>query len=164
MALQAEFTEPNAVWLVLSGQYARAMKCWNLTYNDPGRWEEVYAVCGRPLSFWQSVKMGGSGSPRGVLVAAPGFLGEQLNETSYVKYCNVQRMDGGGLLYCKIRLEVYGLPLAKGDVLRVERMQRNADAFAVLIRIVLRNRSQVDIACDDRNADAWQRFLSGVFQ
>lgn len=139
------------------------MNCWNLTYNDPGRWEEVYTVCGRPLSFWQSVKAGGSGSPRGVLIAAPGFLGEQLDETSYVKYCNVQRMNNGGLLYCKIRLEVYGLPIAKSQVLRVERMNRKSDAFSVLVRIVLRDHGSVDIACDERNADAWQGFLSGVF-
>ena len=142
---------------------ARTMKCWNLTYNDAGRWEEVYAVCGRPLSFWQSVKAGGSGSPRGVLVSAPGFLGEQLDETSYVKYCNVQRMHDGGLLYCKIRLEVYGLPIRRSEVLRVERMKRNADAFGILIRIVFRDHRSIDIACDERNAESWQRFLSGVF-
>lgn len=139
------------------------MKYWNLTYNVPDRWEEVYAICGRPLSFWETVKMGGSGSPRGVLVGVPGELGELLSETSYVKYCNVQRMSDGGLIYCKVRLEVYGIPVNRADVLRVESSRRQADAFDRQVSIVLRNGRQIDVACSQTNVETWQRFLGSVF-
>ena len=122
----------------------------------------MYAICGRPLSFWQTLKLGGSGSPRGVLVAAPGELGTLLDETSYVKYCNVQRMSSGALLYCKVRLEVYGLPIDASSVLRIESSKREADAFNRQVSIVLRNHIAVDIACSERNVDEWQRFLGAA--
>ncbi len=140
------------------------MKHWNLTYNDPERWAQVYAICGKPLSFWEALKVGGSGSPRGVLAAAPGELGVLLDETSYVKYCNVQRMHEGGLLYCKIRLEVFGLPIRKDAVLRVESSRRNADAFDRQVSIVFRDHQRIDIACSERNVAGWQHFLSEIFR
>lgn len=139
------------------------MKCWNLTYNDPERWEQVYTVCGRPLAFMQMLRLGGSGSPRGVLVSAPGHLGDMLEETSYVKYCNVQRMSEGGLLYCKVRLEVFGLPVDRSSVLRVESSRRQAEAFNRQVSIILHNQERIDIACNERNVDEWQRFLGQVF-
>lgn len=140
------------------------MQCWNLTYNDAGRWDEVYSICGRPLSFWQTVKKGGSGSPRGVLVAAPGVLGELLDETSYVKYCNVQRMSDGVLVYCKVRLEVYGIPVHRSQVLRIESSRRRADAFEGIVTIVLSDHRRIDIACSTANVSNWQRFLNGALK
>lgn len=145
------------------------MKFWNLTYNDPNRWQEVYAICGKPLNFWQSLKSGGSGSPRGILFDAPGELKTKIGDSSNIKYCNVQRMSGGGLLYFKVRLEVYGIPISSGEVLRVERIVRTAGGsnesgqFACIIRLVFRSQGQIDIGCSEINAAKWQAFLGEVF-
>lgn len=80
---------------------------WNLTYADPDRWREVHAVSGRPLAWWQR-----SGSPRMRLLDGPPAVVRLLDETSDVKWANFQRTQSGGILYFRVRLEVYGIPFA----------------------------------------------------
>lgn len=143
------------------------MKYWNLTYNDPKRWQEVYAICGKPLSLWQSIRLGGSGSPRGFLLNAPGDIQDLIDETSNIKYCNVQRMDAGGLLYFKVRLEVYGIPFSSETVLRVEHFKApNTDTHALdvgaRIRLVFRDHQHIDIGCSAVNGGRWQSFLGSL--
>ena len=137
------------------------MKFWNLTYNDPGRWAEVHAISGKPLNFWETLKSGGSGSPRGVMLTFPGGDG-LLTETSNMKYCNAQRMRSGVVLYFKVRLEVYGIPLQRGSVLRIETSRRQAESFPAQLRIVMRNHSCIDLACSENNAAVWLRFLNAA--
>lgn len=137
------------------------MKFWNLTYNDPSRWAEVHAISGKPLNFWESLKSGGSGSPRGVMLSFPDG-GELLSETSNVKYCNAQRMRSGVVLYFKVRLEMYGIPLQRGSVLRVETSRRQAESFPCQIRIVLRDHAHIDLVCSEQSVGEWQRFLNSA--
>ena len=78
---------------------------WNLTYADPDRWREVYAISGPPLPWWKR-----SGSPRMQLVQGPPPVAKLLEETSDVKWANLQRTQSGAILYFRVRLEVYGMP------------------------------------------------------
>ena len=80
---------------------------WNLTYADPERWKEVYAVSGPPLPWWKR-----SGSSRMRLMQGPQPVGELLEETSDIKWANLQRTQAGAILYFRVRLEVYGVPFA----------------------------------------------------
>lgn len=80
---------------------------WNLTYADPDRWKEVYAICGPPLPWWKR-----SGSPRMRLLQGPPQIDRLLGETSDIKWANLQRTQAGGILYFRVRLEVYGVPFA----------------------------------------------------
>ena len=82
---------------------------WNLTYADPDRWKEVYAISGQPLPWWKR-----SGSPRMRLTHGPQAIVELIAQTSDVKWANFQRTQAGGILYFRVRLEVYGIPLASG--------------------------------------------------
>ena len=80
---------------------------WNLTYADPDRWKEVYAISGSPLPWWKR-----SGSPRMRLMQGPQPVSELLEETSDIKWANLQRTQAGAILYFRVRLEVYGMPCA----------------------------------------------------
>ena len=83
---------------------------WNLTYADPDRWKEVYAISGPPLPWWKR-----SGSPRMRLVQGPPPVSALLDETSDIKWANLQRTQSGAILYFRVRLEVYGMPCAKSE-------------------------------------------------
>jgi len=83
---------------------------WNLTYADPDRWKEVYAISGLPLPWWKR-----SGSPRMRLLQGPPPVSDLLNETSDIKWANLQRTQAGAILYFRVRLETYGMPFALSD-------------------------------------------------
>ncbi|MDA0728534.1 MAG: hypothetical protein O3B70_02665 [Bacteroidetes bacterium] len=80
---------------------------WNLTYADRDRWNEVYAIAGRPLPWWKR-----SGTSRMRLCEGPGPISALLEETSDIKWANFQRTQAGAILYFRVRLEVYGVPCA----------------------------------------------------
>ena len=78
---------------------------WNLTYADPDRWNEVYAIAGKPLPWWKR-----SGTPRMRLRQGPRPVNDLIEETSDVKWANLQRTQSGAIVYFRVRLEVYGMP------------------------------------------------------
>ena len=80
---------------------------WNLTYADPDRWQEVYGISGKPLPWWKR-----AGSPRMRLLDGPDPVSAMIDETSDVKWANLQRTQAGAILYFRVRLEVYGMPCA----------------------------------------------------
>ena len=84
---------------------------WNLTYADPDRWAEVYAISGKPLRWWKK-----SGSPRLRLLDGSAEVQALVGETSDVKWANLQRTQLGAILYFRVRLEVYGVPWNRGDI------------------------------------------------
>ena len=83
---------------------------WNLTYADRDRWNEVYAIAGRPLPWWKR-----SGSPRLRLLEGPAQVNALLEESVDVKWANLQCTEAGAILYFRVRLEVYGMPCAAND-------------------------------------------------
>ncbi|WP_306640075.1 hypothetical protein [Sanyastnella coralliicola] len=139
------------------------MRYWNLTYNDPDRWDEVYAITGRPVPFFKGIAQGGTGSPRGVLIDVPGEASEMLGETSNVKYCNLQRTQQGAILYFKIRLEVYGIPLGDHEVLSMRRELQNRTSHPCVFTLNLASGKQIQIACDEAKAGAWELFFKKCF-
>ena len=55
------------------------------------------------------------GQPRMQLVEGPAPVADLLEETSDVKWANLQRTQQGGIVYFRVRLEVYGVPCAAGS-------------------------------------------------
>ena len=97
------------------------MRYWNLTYNDPDRWREVYAISGQPLGFVAGIRASlsgrATGSPKAELVdASCENLRDLLRLTSNLKWANAQRTQHGIVLYFRVLLETYGLPLRFGEV------------------------------------------------
>ena len=83
---------------------------WNLTYADPDRWKEVYAISGLPLPWWKR-----SGSPRMRLLQGPPPVSKLLEETSDIKWANLQRTQAGAILYFRVRLETFGIPFSEKE-------------------------------------------------
>ena len=94
---------------------------WNLTYADSDRWAEVYAIAGKPRPWWKR-----SGSPRLRLLDGSPELRSLVDETSDVKWANLQRTQSGAILYFRVRLEVYGVPWTRKDI-QVEWTERDND-------------------------------------
>jgi hypothetical protein len=101
------------------------MMHWNVTYNDPNRWNEVYAICG-PKWPWldgvrQSLKGNPLGSPKMDLIGLEGLeelqtMRDVLNHRTGV---NFLRTTDGVIAFTKVRLEVYAIPIRCSEVLEV---------------------------------------------
>ncbi|MFT4779328.1 MAG: hypothetical protein ACJAU0_001816 [Flavobacteriales bacterium] len=137
------------------------MRCWNLTYNDPDRWAEVHAISGKPLSFIAGIKAGGTGSPRGVLLHLPTELNSMLTETSNADYCNIQRTSDGGILFFKVRLELYGIPLNRSDF-RFVRSELQADGSGVFT-LQFNEGRYISFRSTFSNRSSWNGFLEKTF-
>ena len=90
---------------------------WNVTYNDPNRWKEVYALAGPRLPWWKGIRetvAGRSvGSPKLDLVHITGIpelqaLRDELSERTAI---NFLRTAEGLIAFTKVRLEVYAVPM-----------------------------------------------------
>lgn len=92
-----------------------------MTYNDPDRWREVYAISGKPAGFWKALRTGATGSPRGVIKACSSEeMNQLLGATSAIKYCNFQSTEEGAILFVRVRLEVYGFPMRRALIQSIE--------------------------------------------
>ena len=104
---------------------------WNLTYNDPNRWKEVEAICGRRMTAWQgireSIKGRPIGSPRATLIACSGneALRAILESQSERRIINFEQTSGGVIAYFKVRLELYGIPFRRGEWVGGQKAHRN---------------------------------------
>ena len=126
---------------------------WNLTYADPDRWAEVYAISGKPLPWWKK-----SGSPRLRLRDGSAEVKALVDETADVKWANLQRTQSGAILYFRVRLEVYGVPWNRGDI-QVELSTRDDDGT-----LHLRSKDQnVTLAFSPGQLKAVQAFVRDAF-
>ena len=126
---------------------------WNLTYADPDRWAEVYAISGKPLPWWKK-----SGSPRLRLLGGSAEVQALMNETADVKWANLQRTQSGAILYFRVRLEVYGVPWNRRDI-QVELLKRDEDGT-----LHLRSKDQsVTLAFSPGQLNAVQAFMGDAF-
>ena len=98
------------------------MMVWNVTYNDPGRWREVYRVAGPKWGWLEGLvaTMKGCpiGSPKLHLEAVDGLpeLEHGGTDQQQLTPINFQRTQSGAVAYTKVRLEVYGIPLRWDEV------------------------------------------------
>lgn len=101
------------------------MMHWNVTYNDPNRWNEVHAICG-PRWPWldgirQSMKGNPLGSPKMDLIGLEGLgeLQEMREDITHRTGVNFLRTMDGIVAFTKVRLEVYAIPIRSAEVLEV---------------------------------------------
>lgn len=95
------------------------MKIYNLSYNDPERFEEVYRITGKPYGFFKSIAMGGTGSPPLTLKNAPAEVMAIANQTRDKVYCNIEICPKGIIFRFRSRLENYGIPIPYSDIKKV---------------------------------------------
>ncbi|MFW5705807.1 MAG: hypothetical protein ACOCX8_02275 [Bacteroidota bacterium] len=95
------------------------MQVFNLSYNDADRRNSVYEITGKPYKFFQSTRMGGTGSPPLFLQSGPPEVMQLLNQTYDRKYCNIELLRSGIMFRFKSRHENYGLPIAMQDIRKI---------------------------------------------
>ncbi len=88
----------------------------NITYNDPSIKRKVESLCGRPIGLWESIRRGGVGSPRMVLLQADHGLLDPFDRVEDRRFFSFEIRTEGVLLRCRSRLETLGLPLGKGTL------------------------------------------------
>ena len=143
------------------------MRFWNLTYNDPNRWAEVYALSGPPLGLWASLKSGFAGQSTG----SPKFLLEDtsdrelsplIRQTSALKWGNFQRTEGGCILYFRVQLETYGIPFKKGQFTIQSLQQIDSSEFFLQIHNLMDDDWVLLKGPHDRmqKLEAWLNFFS----
>ena len=101
---------------------------WNVTYNDPNRWNEVYAICGTQWSWRQGIRQAWSGQPLGSpkldLLQVKGIIELQAmrDELNHRTPINFLRTTKGVIAFTKVRLEVYAIPIEESELQRLEVM------------------------------------------
>ena len=99
---------------------------WNVTYNDPNRWNEVYAICGMRWSWRQGIRQAWSGQPLGSpkldLRQVKGIdeLQAMRDELIHRTPVNFLRTTKGLIAFTKVRLEVYAIPIGESELQRLE--------------------------------------------
>lgn len=90
---------------------------WNVTYNDPGRWQEVYAQSGPRLGWLAGMRatLAGFpvGSPKMVLERVEGLeelqaMHDAVHDRTPINFLRTQH---GVVAFTKVRLEVYAIPM-----------------------------------------------------
>ena len=81
----------------------------NITYNDPVIKRDIELAVGKPYSFWQSLKMGGTGSQKFIITEASEEIKELLNRENAANYSNIELRPKGIIVGFKSHTNSYGL-------------------------------------------------------
>jgi len=96
-----------------------AMKIYNLSYNNKELFEEVYAITGKPFGIVGSIRTGGTGSPPLSFHHAPEDVMKIIRQNVDRKYSNIEILKRGIIIRFKSRLENYGVPVNRDDILSI---------------------------------------------
>lgn len=81
----------------------------NISYNDPVIKREIDLAVGKPYSFWQSLKMGGTGSQKFIITNASDEIEDLLNRENATNYSNIELRPKGVIVGFKSHTNIYGL-------------------------------------------------------
>lgn len=108
------------------------MELFNISYNDPKVRRAVEGICGRPYSFWEGVRLGGTGSYRFQLLDAPASILARIDRAEDRRFCSMEVRPGGLLIRLKDRLETLAVPFAWTDLVRVQLGSPGSDRLSPL--------------------------------
>lgn len=133
------------------------LKLLNLTYNDPERWQEVRRIAGDDIGFFKSIRLGGTGSPKAMLLEAPPEATSFMQETVDRNHCNIEMRTQGLVLRFRCRQEVYGLVMSRGELLQIEAKPGAGEALHITIEHKSGGRCVLEST--GFNAAAWRTYL-----
>lgn len=138
------------------------MRLINLTYNDPKRWEEVRRIAGADIPFFKSIRMGGSGSPQAILVAAPREASELMRETIERKTCNIEIRKNGFIIRFRSRLETMAMVCSMQEVEAILPSE-SSEKDGLDMAFHLKSGEQVMLHSNSFHASGWKQFLKKHF-
>ncbi len=95
------------------------MQVLNVSYNDPQVKRAVEQACGSPYGFWESVRRGGVGSERILLVDGPASLLEMIDRAEDRGYCSFEARRKGLVIRFRSRLETLAIPIGFEEIREV---------------------------------------------
>ncbi len=87
------------------------MKVFNTTYNNPKTDKEIETIVGKPFSFIEKIKMGGSGSPRFKLTTSDIKTTQILSYDNNTNFATLEIRKAGVIIYFRAILESYSITI-----------------------------------------------------
>jgi hypothetical protein len=80
----------------------------NISYDNKRQEFEINKHVGQSFSIWESIRMGGSGSQKLIIVEADEVFHPYLKQRNSTKYCNIELRPNGIGLRFRFKLEAIG--------------------------------------------------------
>ncbi|MCB2221669.1 MAG: hypothetical protein KQI35_14835 [Bacteroidetes bacterium] len=135
-------------------------KIFHISYRDKDILEEMYTVSGRPYGLLSRLKRGGTGSPRGVFEKAPDTVIKKFGELQSLRYCSLNEMKEGLLIYFNRRHEVFAIPVNRKDILKFDWIDVKNKSNDHLLELRTRSDEHYIIRFNQGYAKAVNRFLA----
>lgn len=94
---------------------------------------------GKPYSFFQNLRMGGSGSPRLKYITGSSALNEALLKVNSSDYCNIELLPNGILLRMNVNTLVYAMPIAFKLLGSIEIIQQEDVHWPAILKLEIIN-------------------------
>lgn len=88
----------------------------NVSYNNPEITRQINLAVGKPLGFWQRIRLGGSGSQKFVISSATEGFQRWLGYNQDPVFCNLEIRPNGLVLRFRYLLETIAWVLPAQDV------------------------------------------------
>jgi len=80
----------------------------NISYQNKSQEQEINLLVGFSYTFWESLKMGGSGSQKLIVIDCHEIFDPYLKQLQSTKYCNIELRPKGIGLRFRYKLETIG--------------------------------------------------------
>ena len=80
----------------------------NVSYQNKSQEQEINELVGMSYTFWESLKMGGSGSQKLIIIDCHEIFDPYLKQLHSTKYCNIELRPKGIGLRFRYKLETIG--------------------------------------------------------
>ncbi|HOP43255.1 MAG: hypothetical protein R2810_16305 [Flavobacteriales bacterium] len=135
------------------------MEHYNVSYNDPEVERRIRQRCGPPIGLWRSIRSGGTGSPRLLLVDGPEDLLTRVYRQEDRRFCNLERRTSGWLFRCRCLLETLAIPLPDRELVGVQLVER---AGRCTYHFILLNGERLSLSAAAEHRRAMVRLLQGI--
>ena len=88
----------------------------NVSYQNKSQEQEINELVGMSYTFWESLKMGGSGSQKLFVIDCHEIFDPYLKQSHSAKYCNIELRPKGIGLRVRYKLETIGWFISYHDL------------------------------------------------
>ncbi|NMM50009.1 hypothetical protein [Marinigracilibium pacificum] len=139
------------------------MRLYTLSTYYKEIWDEIYSQVGDPYTFWESLRLGGIGSPRLILVdSTDQDINELIFKTNASKDCNIQLLKQGILIRFRSRNDEYGISIKFNEIAKINiKSLKETDQYqgAKIASVVLTSNERVDLVIRKFEINRFNRFV-----
>ncbi|QCK15114.1 hypothetical protein [Mangrovivirga cuniculi] len=143
------------------------METFALSTHYKETWDKIKYLYGDTFTFWESLKLGGIGSPRLILVNSSDEETEELiKRTNASKNCNIQLLKNGFLIRFRSKNDEYGIGISFNDVkvLKISRFEGDESLDdARIATFFIEANQQIDLIVRKFELNRFNRFVEKFF-